>query len=192
MEIFSDSHLDLDLRHEPARPPSGPVSRRPKSSLRLKYEAETHVIERKLGSLEAIRSTLGLSQRKMAQLLLVDPSAWTRWTKGEDQAPPHIFRMLQWYLALQEKYPALDVNFWLNTVAQVNEKSASFGKESGDQEMRLRALELSHERLDQQEKLVWNAFAIREAALRRQIIWLASVTTLVGGLLGFAIAHWLK
>lgn len=99
--------------------PAGREVRRVKSSLRLKYEAETHYIERKIGDLETVRAKLGLSQRKMAQLLLVDPSAWTRWTKGDDQAPPHVFRMLQWYLALEDKYPALDVNFWLNTVAQI-------------------------------------------------------------------------
>lgn len=96
---------------------------RAKSALRLKYEAESEVIQKKLGDLEAIRSQLGLSQRKMAQLLLVDPSAWTRWTKGGEQAPPHVFRMLQWYLALEEKYPALDVNFWLSTVSQVNDQA---------------------------------------------------------------------
>jgi transcriptional regulator with XRE-family HTH domain len=96
---------------------------RAKSALRLKYEAETEIIRRKLGDLEAIRSQLGLSQRKMAQLLLVDPSAWTRWTKGGEKAPPHVYRMLQWYLALEEKYPALDVNFWLSTVAQVSSDS---------------------------------------------------------------------
>lgn len=78
---------------------------RSKTSLRLKYEAETAVIQKKIGHLEDIRSSLGLSRRKMAQLLLVDPSAWTRWTKNEDSAPPHIFRSLQWYMALIDKQP---------------------------------------------------------------------------------------
>ncbi|MEK7356290.1 MAG: hypothetical protein AAB250_07560 [Bdellovibrionota bacterium] len=95
-----------------------PATPRAKTSLRLRYEAESEVIRKKLGDLETIRGQLGLSQRKIAQLLLVDPSAWTRWTKAGEKAPPHVYRMLQWYLALQEKYPALDVNFWLNTVAQ--------------------------------------------------------------------------
>lgn len=31
--------------------------------------------------------------------------------------------MLQWYLALQDKYPALDVNFWLSTVARVEDSA---------------------------------------------------------------------
>lgn len=93
-----------------------PTGVRSKSSNRIRYEAEASHIQKKLGDLEAIRQSLGLSQRKICQLLLVDPSAWTRWTKQGDSAPPHIYRALQWYLALQEKYPALDVRFWLGTV----------------------------------------------------------------------------
>lgn len=64
-----------------------------KTSLRMNYEAQAKVIERQTGGLEAIRLQLGLSQRKMAQLLLVDPSAWTRWMKTSP--PPHILRSLQ-------------------------------------------------------------------------------------------------
>lgn len=78
---------------------------RSKSSLRIKYEAEKQVLEQQLGSLEEIRERLGLSQRKMAQLLLVDPSAWTRWIKDPSKVPPHVYRALQWYLELTEKKP---------------------------------------------------------------------------------------
>jgi transcriptional regulator with XRE-family HTH domain len=148
--------------------------RRAKSSLRLKYEAETHVIERKLGDLEAIREKLGLTQRKMAQLLLVDPSAWTRWTKGGDEAPPHIYRMLQWYLALEEKYPALDVNFWLNTVTQVTEKS---------------------ERIDRRQIQNEIESAIRAeigSELRRFIAWMALTATLAGCAIGFSVAFLIR
>ncbi len=76
-----------------------------KTSLRIKYEAECRVIRAKLGSLEQVREDLGLSRRKMAQLLLVDPSAWTRWTKEPEKIPPHIYRSLQWYMALIDKKP---------------------------------------------------------------------------------------
>lgn len=78
---------------------------RGKTHLRIKYEAESKVIRNKLGSLEEIRAKLNLSQRKMCQLLLVDPSAWTRWIKDESKVPPHILRSLQWYLALIDKSP---------------------------------------------------------------------------------------
>ena len=91
---------------------------RARSSLRQRYEAEAAVIERRIGGLEKAREVLGLSQRKMAQLLLVDPSAWTRWTQDGQGAPPHVWRALAWYLALQDKYPALDAAFWLQGVAR--------------------------------------------------------------------------
>ena len=146
-------------------------AKRAKSSLRLKYEAETQVIERKLGDLESIREKLGLSQRKIAQLLLVDPSAWTRWTKGQDQAPPHIYRMLQWYLALEDKYPALDVNFWLSNVAQVNNKSAKSFEALSD-------LARTSEQ--------------RENSLRKLIRWFAFTSILVGFLIGFLAAQLLR
>lgn len=96
-------------------------STKSKSIQRMRYEAEVAVIRRKLGSLEQVRKDLGLTQRKMCQLLMVDPSAWTRWTRGGEDAPPHIYRMLQWYLALEDKYPALDPTFWLSAVAKVRE-----------------------------------------------------------------------
>lgn len=103
------------------KPPFSDQKSRSKTSLRIRYEAEVEVIRRKLGSLESIREQLGLSQRKVCQLLLVDPSAWSRWVRADEDAPPHIYRMLQWYLALQDKYPALDVNFWLSTVTRAQE-----------------------------------------------------------------------
>jgi hypothetical protein len=46
---------------------------RSKTSLRMVYEAQVLVIKKQLGSLEKIRTHLGLSQRKMSQLLMVDP-----------------------------------------------------------------------------------------------------------------------
>lgn len=107
---------------------------RSKTSLRMHYEAQVSVIQKQTGNLEEIRASLGLSQRKMAQLLLVDPSSWTRWTKNKDEAPPHIWRSLQWYMALREKIPGLTPAYFLGSNPQVlhqkalqeveNEKSA--------------------------------------------------------------------
>lgn len=84
-----------------------------RTSLRLQYEAQGVVIRGQLGGLTGIRRRLGLSQRKMCQLLLVDPSAWTRWMKDESKVPPHIWRSLQWYAALQEKIPGLSPEYFL-------------------------------------------------------------------------------
>lgn len=91
----------------------GGVDERIKSSLRLQYEAQVQVIRQQIGSLEKVRSDLGLSQRKMAQLLLVDPSAWTRWNRPGEEAPPHVWRALQWYLTVREKIPGLTPQYFL-------------------------------------------------------------------------------
>lgn len=88
----------------------------------------------------------------MAQLLLVDPSAWTRWTKGGDEAPPHIYRMLQWYLALEEKYPALDVKFWLQTVTQLPDQTSQLVKLQRNSTAELSSLlESAHNRISKLE-----------------------------------------
>jgi transcriptional regulator with XRE-family HTH domain len=80
---------------------------RKKTSQRIKYEAETAVFRSKYGGLEGIRQKLGFSQRKMGQMLMVDPSAWSRWVRNEEKTPPHIFRALEWLLLLEEKNPEL-------------------------------------------------------------------------------------
>ena len=92
--------------------------KRVKSSQRMKYSAEIALIKEKWGDLEAIRTKLGLSQRKIAQLLMVDPSAWTRWTKLGDDVPPHVYRSLSWFLTLQEKHPEAHPYFWLAGVSR--------------------------------------------------------------------------
>lgn len=103
--------FDAYLKHpktkgfSPSKNLSNPNDRS-KTSLRLRYEAEVRVIRRQLGSLEQVREELGLSRRKMCQLLMVDPSAWTRWMKDESRVPPHIWRSLQWYMALIDKTPS--------------------------------------------------------------------------------------
>ncbi len=83
-----------------------------KSSLRMHYEAQAQVIQNQIGDLETVRARLGLSARKMCQLLLVDPSAWTRWKKGENP-PPHVWRALQWFMTIQEKIPGLTPQYFV-------------------------------------------------------------------------------
>lgn len=77
------------------------------SSSRIKYESESLYIRSKLGGLENVQKTLGLSGRKICQLLLVDPSCWSRWQKDESKVPPSVWKTLEWYLLLREKHP-----FW--------------------------------------------------------------------------------
>lgn len=77
----------------------------PKTTLRHDYLLEREKIKSEIGDLERIRLNLGLSQRRICMLLLVDPSAWTRWIKTE--APPHVYQALRWLLELRKVNPEI-------------------------------------------------------------------------------------
>jgi len=104
----------MDALSEPVSTPSGsPPVLRTKSPRKLRYESEAQVIRNRFGSLEDFRAQLGLSRRSICNLLLVDPSAWTRWTASGGKAPPHIYRALEWYWYLMQKNPgAAPVGSW--------------------------------------------------------------------------------
>ena len=139
-----------------------PGEDRSKTSLRMQYEAEAQVIRKKLGGLEEVRKELGLSRRKMCQLLMVDPSAWTRWTQDESKVPPHVYRALQWYLALIEKQPEWHpMNTYLGAFRGAQGSTTEVAAEFQGQLARLKAQEaeaktyledrLSQLRLESQE-----------------------------------------
>jgi len=85
---------------------------RKKPPLRASYENEVQRIQSEIGDLEVIRQKLALSQRQMCLLLMVDPSAWSRWVKGKTKTPPHIWRALEWYVLLIEKHPEYTSKLW--------------------------------------------------------------------------------
>ncbi len=129
---------------------------RAKSSNRMHYDAQVLVIKKQLGGdLEKVRTDLGLSQRKMAQLLMVDPSAWTRWTKTGEQAPPIIYRALQWYVTLNEKIPGLTPQYfigrqWVSESSQAWEQEKTMLIESKIKlEMELQFLKEKMQMMDQ-------------------------------------------
>lgn len=113
------TNLEVEFEDSDEATSTETTSPRSKTSLRMHYEAQVKVIQNQLGSLENVRLNLGLSQRKMAQLLMIDPSSWTRWTKKGDEAPPHIWRALQWYSIIQEKIPGLTANYFNGNSPQV-------------------------------------------------------------------------
>lgn len=127
--------MELDVHRDKALPDimedtEGQESR-VKSPFRMQYAAETKIFINQYGNLENIRQKLGFSRRKMCQLLLVDPSAWTRWMKDETKVPPHIYRALEWYLALNEKaltHPDLASIFThrYRTPPQINDQKPGF------------------------------------------------------------------
>lgn len=111
-ELVTDQHIDFNEKKE-----------RVKSKGRLNFEAQVEVIKKQIGNLETVRKKLNLSQRKISQLLLVDPSAWSRWVAEErESAPPHIYRALQWYMSLQEQIPGLNAAYFLQKDTEVLKK----------------------------------------------------------------------
>lgn len=90
-----------------------------KTPLRLQYEAQVEVIKKQIGDLESVREKLGLSQRKICQLLMIDPSSWSRWVVKKDPVPPQIYRALQWYMALNEKIPGLTPQYFIGKDPEV-------------------------------------------------------------------------
>lgn len=132
--VFGDeAHFLEDTKSEKLR--------RVRTANRIKYEAEVDVIRRQIGDLEDIRSKLGLSRRKMCQLLMVDPSAWTRWMK--EGAPPYVYRALEWYMLLSKEAPHQAHSYWLATVG-------ARGPDSDDKHLMNR---LKHENLILEDKI---------------------------------------
>ena len=132
-------------KNEDLKPPKS------KTTLRIKYEVQADFIRREIGDLEEIRHKLGLSKRKICQMLLIDPSTWTRWTTFNDsKAPPHIYRMLQWYLLMMEKHPHLHQEFWLSAFHQSQKRAedvvASTYGSLEDLKARIRSLEQMNRR----------------------------------------------
>lgn len=79
-----------------------------KSNMRERYELEVAEIKLRYGTLEDMRAKLGLTKRRMAEFLLVDPSAWTRWTSEEntENAPLHVYKTMSFLMAQFEENPA--------------------------------------------------------------------------------------
>lgn len=154
---------------------SGKTREKAKSSQRIRYDAEVSALKKRVGNLDEIRGALGLTQRKMAQLLLVDPSAWTRWTRDGEDAPPIVYRALGWYLALEGKYPALSPDFWLKNVAKLPAERES------EIELRFAEIQAGIARLAQPSK--------GGAQSDRRVAAAAFLGILVGVAVGYAMFH---
>jgi transcriptional regulator with XRE-family HTH domain len=139
---------------------------RSKTPLRMRYDAQVGVIKRQIGDLDEIRLKLGLSRRKMCQLLLVDPSSWTRWTK-EGQAPPHIFRALEWYMLLTKEAPAQAHSYWISTVQGGNQM-----RESKKDEDQAKAI------IDLENQIAVEREIRKKQGLSMLFLWVISVVAL--------------
>ncbi len=168
---------------------------RAKSSLRMHYEAQSIVIERQLEGLEGVRSKLGLSQRKMSQLLMVDPSAWTRWNRPGNRpgnrAPGVVWRALQWYMILQEKIPGLTPNYFLAAAPSAlrAENLKDLKKESEARELlekRLSTLDLQLHQFRSENQNLYGRLSTLEVQLK---VWRWG-TTLLGSALALTALFW--
>lgn len=74
-------------------------------SARDRNEITASMIKKQIGDIEQVRALMGLNKRKMCELLLIDPSTWTRWTTGKTNPPTWVYRTLQWGLAVMDKHP---------------------------------------------------------------------------------------
>ena len=118
------------------------------NTLKLQYDAEVTVIKSKLGDIEKIRSELGLSQRKISQLLMVDPSAWTRWMHGKTPVPAHIYRSLQWYMALIDKSPEWHPqNSFMRGFQNTNHTAIKMELDEHKEELEKRLISMQYEQL---------------------------------------------
>ena len=76
-----------------------------KTKSRGRNEITASLIQKQIGDIEQVRASLGLNKKRMCELLLIDPSTWTRWTTGKTAPPPWLYRTLQWGLAVMDKHP---------------------------------------------------------------------------------------
>lgn len=89
---------------------------RPKSERRLRYDRRVLELIEKNGSLEKIRAGLGLSQKQICELLMVDASAWSRWLKDKESAPHHVHQALDWYLGARRQNEAIESSIEVETL----------------------------------------------------------------------------
>lgn len=108
-----------------------------KLNLREQYELERDRLVHEFGGLEDMRMTIGLNRRRLCRLLLVDPSAWTRWCR--DGAPPHIYRALAWLIELRNLRPS---------VVQPNDLSSRIDVVQASTQEKLKDIERQMEQLE--------------------------------------------
>ena len=108
-------------------------------NLREEYVLEKERIVEQHGDLEKIRLALGLNRRRLCRLLLVDPSAWTRWCN--DGAPPHIYQALRWLIELRGVRP--DITAPGDLAGRMDLIQSSLQKKIHELEMQVEMLERS-------------------------------------------------
>jgi transcriptional regulator with XRE-family HTH domain len=89
-----------------------------RSTQRQRFEAEISEIKKRFGGLDDMRKVLGLSRRQICQALMVDPSAWTRWTSNDEAAPAHVYKTLALIMEQNLRDPKTQTPATTSTKAQ--------------------------------------------------------------------------
>jgi hypothetical protein len=97
--------------------------KRNRSRTRIFNEASAELIRKRIGGLQGFINSLQLTPRRTCELLLIDPSTWSRWKANENLVPPHSWRAMEWYLALQDKIPGLSTQYFLTKESGVTQVS---------------------------------------------------------------------
>jgi|GEM_PF-1902918 len=160
-----------------ASPPATEKSKPANPTLGDQYKKEVEKVRGEYGDLEDIRRSLGLSKRRIALLLMVDPSAWTRWSREGGEAPPHIWRALQWYMILQSKHPEMSASLWLNTLVRPQIPPQELQKIKD--EVLSASLQKSREEFDRELESL--------ESLKRHTAQLKTAQLILGGLVGLHI-----
>ena len=111
---------------------------------REKNELTAELIRKQIGSIEQIRLSMGLNKKRMCELLLIDPSTWTRWCSGKTPVPPTVYRTLQWGLAVMDKHP----EFHPLMISKINTTSESTTNKTKSLPVNTEALILKEEILE--------------------------------------------
>ncbi|MCB0351353.1 MAG: hypothetical protein KDD38_09235 [Bdellovibrionales bacterium] len=105
-----------------------------KTPRKIKFEAEIENIISLHGDLEAMRTRLGYSRRQICEELMVDPSAWTRWTQKEGSAPPHVYKTLSLLLPKLESQ-GLDIFKQRESLPEIIEEKTHLKEQSQNFEL---------------------------------------------------------
>lgn len=152
-----------------------PQASKVRTGLSMKYEAQVSVIRGQIGEISEIKQKLDINSRGLAQLLLVDPSAVTRWTRDGASAPPMVYRALQWYLALQEKVPGLTPQYFVGRDGRVDVAKTRLESEALEHRFRSEVEQLRRTLEKERKKLRW---AVTGMVLTQILLYFATKATL--------------
>lgn len=153
--------MEMDTEFNSFMPQTQPSAvegaRRIWSAQKMRYDAEIDVIRKTHGGLEDMRQKLGLSRRQLCRILMVDPSAWTRWTSPTaggvvgvvaEKAPAHVYKMLA--MILEQGKPVVNENMAAATGVKWDSRNAQLELDKKVAELRAQMSQVLDEQSQEQ------------------------------------------